>query len=185
MVLPNPSDPRIAQYLPLCRRQARLFHRGWLSKHLDVDDLVAIGMQAVWRATVEYDAASAASFGTYVTACVINALRHEHVRYRTMKRAAVTWSLTSEDGDDFELACAWPTPEELLIQAQMHGLVAELPIRQRRVIEARFFEGVDLRVIGNRFGVTLERARQIEVDALRLLRTRLWAKSKAGIRRVR
>jgi RNA polymerase sigma factor (sigma-70 family) len=170
--------------MPLCRRQARLFHRGWLAKYLGVDDLVAIGLEAVWRATVEYDANRGASFGTYVTMCVVNALRHEHVRYRTMKRAAVTSSLTSAEGDAFDLACPWPTPEELLAQAQIRSLVAELPVRLRRVIEARFFEGVELEVVGNRFDVTRERARQLETDGLRLLRTRLWAKSKAGIRRV-
>jgi RNA polymerase sigma factor (sigma-70 family) len=77
-----------------------------------------------------------------------------------------------------------PSPEEIVArrerEAMALGLVAELPMRERTVITARFWEEKTLEEIGavnhgsgvGKFGksVTRERVRQIEFEAMRMLR---------------
>lgn len=77
-----------------------------------------------------------------------------------------------------------PSPEEIVArrerEAMALGLVAELPMRERTVITARFWEKKTLEEIGavnhgsgvGKFGksVTRERVRQIELEAMRMLR---------------
>jgi RNA polymerase sigma factor (sigma-70 family) len=77
-----------------------------------------------------------------------------------------------------------PNPEEITArrerEAMALGLVAELPMRERTVITARFWEEKTLEEIGavnhgsgvGKFGksVTRERVRQIELEAMRMLR---------------
>jgi RNA polymerase nonessential primary-like sigma factor len=74
-------------------------------------------------------------------------------------------------------------PEMLLHDAEIEALVArwlaELDERQRLVIEARYgLNGKDmvtLEVLAARFDLTRERVRQIQVEALKVLRRRLRA----------
>jgi RNA polymerase primary sigma factor len=87
----------------------------------------------------------------------------------------------SEDGrttlkdvipDDLE-----PSPERVLIQQQIHELVEKaisgLPAREGRILRLRFGIGANsdhtLEAIGQQYGVTRERIRQIEAKALRRL----------------
>jgi len=70
------------------------------------------------------------------------------------------------------------SPDETLAHAEIQGLVqtwlAELPEKQRWVIERRFgLNGEDvctLEALSEAMGVTRERVRQIQIDALRVLR---------------
>lgn len=50
--------------------------------------------------------------------------------------------------------------------------LAELPDREERVLRAKYYEGRPLEEIGSREGLSMERARQIEQDALEQLRAR-------------
>jgi RNA polymerase primary sigma factor len=71
-----------------------------------------------------------------------------------------------------------PTPEQAVILQEMHDVVGEsilsLSAREERVIRLRFGLGVvsdqTLEQIGQQFGVTRERIRQIEAKALRRLK---------------
>lgn len=71
-----------------------------------------------------------------------------------------------------------PLPDEVAARAidgevsvgDIGVALASLDGRSRVVIEARFFEGAKLHVIGERLGVTKERVRQIEAAALKRLR---------------
>ena len=72
-----------------------------------------------------------------------------------------------------------PSPEDLVFEHaradEVHQLLRELPDRQAEVIRLRI-PGVDddnpltLEEIGNRYGVTRERIRQIEAKAMETLR---------------
>lgn len=61
------------------------------------------------------------------------------------------------------------------VQRQLVEALAALPWRQRTVIESRFFARDKLDQIGQRLGVSKERVRQIERQALRTLREKLGA----------
>jgi RNA polymerase sigma factor (sigma-70 family) len=185
VVEPVPTDPRIAQYLPLVRHRARLFARGWVGRSLHVDDLVQIGMTAVWRATQNYDATRGASFGTYVARVVLYAMMKEKKHYARSNRAGVTVSLSaplsSAADDDNDLTMDLPSREPgALDQASMAEsakaiqlAMSQIDERLRDIIERRFWWEQDLVEIGKDLGVTRERARQLQEDAFVQLRQRL------------
>jgi len=87
-----------------------------------------------------------------------------------------------EDGDcclgDFVEDKTMPHPAEVatseLLKEQLHDLLASLSAKEQRVIELRFGLGDGrrrtLEEVGQEFGVTRERIRQIESKALRKLR---------------
>jgi RNA polymerase sigma-32 factor len=92
----------------------------------------------------------------------------------------------SEDGDgDWQdlLVDERPDPETITMQQRDGRLkrrwigeaLAELPDRERRILQARFFgeRGVTLERIGAHMGISKERVRQLEVQALTRLRRRL------------
>jgi RNA polymerase primary sigma factor len=72
-----------------------------------------------------------------------------------------------------------PDPADLLMQSelrqQLHGVLAKLPARQAHVLRLRYGIGVDephtLDAIGQQLGLSRERIRQIEQEALRRLRS--------------
>lgn len=77
-----------------------------------------------------------------------------------------------------------PDPEAILMQQRDGGLkrrwlgraLADLPERERRVLQARFFSGdqaITLECIGAHMGISKERVRQLEAQALGRLRKRL------------
>jgi RNA polymerase sigma-32 factor len=77
-----------------------------------------------------------------------------------------------------------PDPEAILMQQRDGGLkrrwlgraLADLPERERRVLQARFFSGdqaITLERIGEHMGISKERVRQLEAQALSRLRKRL------------
>lgn len=66
--------------------------------------------------------------------------------------------------DPYQLA------EQKDMARQVRGVLENLTDRQRRVVEMRFFEGQSLEDCGKELGVTRERIRLIETNALRKLR---------------
>lgn len=177
--LPPAADPRIAECRPLVRRLAFIFRRGWLAKYLTVDDLMAVGMETVWRATLDFKPKRGASFETFVTRCLINDFQQEHLRYRRRKRAAVTWSLHNEMGEMIDLESPWPGPERLVWMAQIHSLLDELEPQHREVIQRRIFEDDSLADVGKTLDLSRERIRQLEWEALRILERRIKRRRRA------
>ncbi|HEY6881256.1 MAG TPA: sigma-70 family RNA polymerase sigma factor, partial [Polyangiales bacterium] len=59
------------------------------------------------------------------------------------------------------------------LQRRLHCAIASLPERQRTAIELSLFEGLPLREIGDRMGVTESRVCQLQKRAVELLRRAL------------
>lgn len=91
------------------------------------------------------------------------------------------WGERGTLGEAIELA--EPTPEERLAdreattqrQARVEGALAVLDARERQIVDARILsdDPPTLAVLGQRFGVSKERVRQVEARALRKLRDAL------------
>jgi RNA polymerase sigma factor (sigma-70 family) len=81
-----------------------------------------------------------------------------------------------------------PTPEETIVRAdrsrRLRIAIESLPPREREVLRLRFGldgeEALTLEEVGRRFGVTRERARQLEAQALRRLGRSLAAEGSPG-----
>jgi RNA polymerase primary sigma factor len=111
----------------------------------------------------------------------LNAIR------RAMRAAASAMQLPmDEDGRTFDFAAVFaddrsPPPDEVLAQSEEFRLVMKLlgaiDERDARVLKLRYgLEGrepLTLREVGREVGLTRERVRQIELDALRKLQTQL------------
>ncbi|MET0285080.1 MAG: sigma-70 family RNA polymerase sigma factor [Polyangiales bacterium] len=67
--------------------------------------------------------------------------------------------------------------DEKALQRRLHRAIASLPERQRTAIELSLFEGLPLREIGDRMGVTESRVCQLQKRAVELLRRALSVKS--------
>jgi RNA polymerase primary sigma factor len=93
------------------------------------------------------------------------------------------------EGESFQLKDVVRDPDEpgavaiaslLRQQENLHGLLDDLPPKEREILFDRFGLGGDapmtLEAIGRRMGVTRERVRQIEASALQKLRRRLEAR---------
>lgn len=63
--------------------------------------------------------------------------------------------------------------EQNALQRRLHGAIAELPERQRVAIELSLFEGLPLREIGVRMGITESRVCQLQKRAVEVLRRAL------------
>jgi RNA polymerase sigma factor FliA len=66
--------------------------------------------------------------------------------------------------------------DEKALQGRLHRAIASLPERQRTAIELSLFEGLPLREIGDRMGVTESRVCQLQKRAVELLRRALSVK---------
>ncbi len=179
--LPKPKDdPRIAQYLPLCRAMARR----WLTKmagQLEFEDLVNIGLEAVWQATKSHDPDGAASFGTYARACVHNALNNR--RQRVWRKARRAWlkqdSMHPQDDDDpgIDLQSALPSPLALLCSAEDHRSLREalskLKPGHRDLLERIFVSDADPVDVARDISLSRQAVQQRSVYALRELRRHL------------
>lgn len=172
MVLPVNVDARIVEALPTIRHLAHRYHRGWVAKHLDVDDLIAIGMRALWRALPEFNE-KRSGFRTYTWRVVSNALRQERLRYMRLRRVAVLFPLHNTEGDPIDLTCPWPGPERIVWVLQVRRLIEGLAPAHREVLQRRVFDEDTLAEVGNDMGLTRERVRQIERDALDILERRI------------
>ena len=103
---------------------------------------------------------------------------NEHVWRRSMRRSIATGACRSVTASPTTTRCA---PELLLhnteIEAWVRQWLAELSIGSARVIERRYgLNGLDvatLEELARELGVTRERVRQIQAEALEKLRARL------------
>lgn len=174
---PSPKgDPRIARYMPLARSFARKY-AGELPLHT-FDDLLSIAMEALWRATERWVPERGATFVTFAGQCITHALWLEIKRSRAQRRIPVrellsTSPVNSDDGY-FDLPSDAKTPEEILSERAVKGTVTSLmrglDTRRKLVIRRRYQAGATLEQIGAELGVTRERARQLEVEALGKMR---------------
>lgn len=173
------SSAAIAQYMPLVKSRARSYLRS-VHRYLEIDDLIAVGMAAVWTAAETWRPEGGASFGTYVTTIVDRAMLAQKTHLMKSKRHAGTVSLTVGEGDDeqqWELDGGWETPEQLafaVVRAHaVQGAIDALPHRERDLIERRFWNDQTLEEVGHDMGLTKQRVAQIQDEAFRMMRPRL------------
>lgn len=173
---PPKADPRIAQYLPLCRSRARQYLRRMRGQR-DFEDLVNVALVAVWKATQSHDEDGAASFGTYVRTCVKNALENERKEVWAISRrtamAQISMSPASEDDLPLDLPSQDPSPLALLSSARDHRLVreamAQIKPGHRAVLEDLFFGESDQVEVAKSSSVSRQAVQQLSVEALRSL----------------
>lgn len=178
----------IAKYRPLIKNRARMFHRGWLARIATVEDLESIAAEAVWRATLAHSESRGAKFGTYVIHVVNHALGNVAKGARRAKRRGLTVSTTEGDDGELPVILVSESPTDSRISAMevrtaVREAVDRLVPRLRDVVESRYWRDETLQAIGERHGVSRERIRQLEAEALDELRPRLravWAGGQIG-----
>lgn len=193
MIRSPSADPRIAQWTPLARALAAQFHKK-LYRHHGLDDLVAMGVEALWRSTQSFDATheAGAQFKTYAYHAIVNAFTAEMKHWRAKKRHGVTESMHEEvygSGGTRQYACGTPSAERQLIgeeeRQRVQAAVAHLRDAERFVLEKRVHEELTLKETGALKGVSRERIRQLEIRALGKLRKNLkgeyWSRAKYGM----
>jgi RNA polymerase sigma factor FliA len=181
----------LARYEAVVRAAARRLAPAARSAHgLDEEDLRAEGRVAVLEALRSYG-----GFGieeqvwvrTRVRQRMIDALRRLSVRIRKpvhppVQRATeregmgVRWlvSLDVLDGESGPgphdaAPLADELAEESSRQLQLRHAIAALPVRQREAIQLGLFEGLLLREIGDRMGISESRACQLQKRAVQAL----------------
>src|SRR5919202_1919056 len=149
---------------------------------LSLGDLVQEGMLGLIRATEKFDWRRGFKFSTYATLWIRQAIQRGlenssrtirlpvHIAQRERKINRTERELATKLGRE-------PTPEEEVVSdagtSGVQGAVNRLPERERDVVELRFGLGgrepTPLRETGRKLGISAERVRQIEEDALERL----------------
>jgi RNA polymerase sigma factor (sigma-70 family) len=179
--LPKPKDdPRIAQYLPLCKSLARQYLRK-MGGQLELDDLVSICQAAIWRATLTHREDGGAAFGTYAYRAAVNAMEREQfqiwtviVRRVWLNQQPITG--TNSDGEEFEIALpnGGPSPESIASARQLAAaLVGCAEGRNQDLLRRLYGFDETFGEAGEEFGLTRERVRQIEAATVARLKRRL------------
>ncbi len=106
--------------------------------------------------------------------------QHERARELSARRLVSLDSSPSADVEplsarlhDHYVPPADQVADEKALQRRLHGAIADLPERQRTAIELSLFEGLALREIGDRMGITESRVCQLQKRAVELLRRAL------------
>jgi RNA polymerase sigma factor (sigma-70 family) len=154
-----------ANNLGLAYREANRWRRG---ARLDIGDLIGVGMLGLVQAALTFQpgrlgkSGKPVAFSTWATLCIRQAIHRAEMGERRHPATSL------EDGeidppdlrDDADLAD---------IREEVAALLDGLDERRRQVLLDRA-AGLTLREIGERLGVSCERARQLEQSALRRVR---------------
>jgi RNA polymerase sigma factor for flagellar operon FliA len=106
--------------------------------------------------------------------------KHERARELSARRLISLDASADADAEplsarlhDHYLRPADEVADQNALQQRLHSAIARLPERQRTAIELSLFEGLPLREIGDRMGVTESRVCQLQKRAVELLRRAL------------
>jgi RNA polymerase primary sigma factor/RNA polymerase sigma factor len=133
------------------------------------DEALQAGRIGLWRALKGYDPARGTAFSTYAWVAIT---RHIHRAAREINRELGDWprqvpALWEEAGPEDQV-------ERILTLEALGELVGRLPERSRRVVMARYGLGDQpprtLKSVGLELGLTRERVRQLQQDALAWMR---------------
>lgn len=154
------------------RRHDRLVH-AFIQRQgggaISYEEALQAGRIGLWRAILGYDPAREIAFSTYAWVAIGRAI---HQAVDQSERGRIRWSKA--------LPLAWYLPDldewvdQLLTYQALYTTVAQLPDRLKRVIVFRYgLAGYPLRTLkqlGTELGITYERVRQLQQDALAWLR---------------
>ena len=135
---------------------------------LTYEEALQAGRIGLWRAILGYDPARGTAFSTYAWVAI---RRHIHRAAAQATRDATCGLIPGPLVQAPDLA---EYVERTLVHDALHALLSRLPDRLRQVILARY--GVSgrlscsLRQVGDQLGLSHERIRQLEQDALAWLR---------------
>jgi RNA polymerase sigma factor (sigma-70 family) len=124
----------------------------------DYQELHQVAQIAAWRARPGTKGAAAARD------------IQDHIRRETKSRRT---KLIPPGALDWQERDTAPSADQLAAEQVVSRAMDVLPLRYRRVIEARFWSGCSLVEIGERFGYGESRAHQIVKDSLRRMREAL------------
>lgn len=153
----------------------------WPLRYLSTDDLFQAGLLAAARALPQHDVARGAEstwVGTNARYAMLDLVKSatplriskwsfDHRAPGFEQAAAATVGLDRAH-DVAERVATDPTCPAVWREerAVLRAAISKLPVRLRRVIRGRFFEGLTLHALGVELGVTRERVRQLEVKAM-------------------
>jgi RNA polymerase sigma factor (sigma-70 family) len=174
------ADPRIIEHLPLVRAMARKFlpRMGGL---LELDDLVSIGLAAMWSAAPEFDASRGVTFGQFAQRCIWSALRNQ--QREIWKEHRRGWleqtSIHPKDDDDrgIQLPSPWPDPERAYSAFELASAVVGTATGRDRELLRQLCLGETLADAGKDAGVSRQRAHEIQEKAFRVVRRQVERKA--------
>ena len=154
----------VEEAVPIVHRAIAAFRCRYptLRKHLAQIDSTSVGYLAICRAVRTYDPAQS-KVTTYFSTAVRNALLKEIDRNRRAR-------YDSPDRVPMELAEALVVPAGR-VSGRLHVAIARLPAKSRRLIQARFYNGLSLREIGEQAGCDPRTIRRRLAAALSVLQT--------------
>ncbi len=197
----------------LVLRQARRFVWALKQGALEFDDLVQAGREGVMRAKEKFEPERGLQFSTYADWWIRQKIRRVvqnegstvripvHAQVTRRKEGKLAFyrriAIDQEQEQDgklnpinlLDVLC--PTqaddeaPDHEARLEQVREALAELPRRERRVLQMRFFKEGTLDDAGREFGVSRERARQLESRALAMLRAKLTGENWRQLRDLR
>ena len=181
------SEQQIKEHLvtwrPLVTGLAFRFRKRLGAAH-DNEDIVSMGMEALWRAAQTFDESRGAKFSTYANRCVLYRYLLEVKNLNTSTRRVVHYCKQSldeahEDGTP-KLTPAneqFRDPEAALLHSRDELALKRarklLPERHNWVLKQRIERDRTLEEISVDLGLTRERVRQIEAEAIEKLRARV------------
>lgn len=151
---------------------------------LELEDLRQESYNALLFAVKQYDREKPYKFTTYLNYAVKNTIRGLLSNKSDTLNQSGAMSLEqpiSEDKDGGVLLLGDTIEDETAVQEYeridrldefkpLHEAVDGLPDTERNVIQMRFFEGLTLKKAAERLGLSYQRVKQIESNALMLLR---------------
>jgi RNA polymerase sigma factor (sigma-70 family) len=139
------------------------------SGDISYEEALQAGRIGLWHALQGYDPARGTAFSTYAWVAI-----YRRIRRRAKELSQDAEVLLAEIAGSWVLADPAEELEEKLTHDALHELVDQLPKRLCQVIVGRFGLGVrppcTLKELGQKLGLSGERVRQLEQDALAWLR---------------
>ena len=146
------------------------------SDTINVFDLISDGNFSLIKAVEKFDFSRGNKFSTYATWAIINnyarSIPKEKKRMQWMQVASEDLFLNKEEDKEDLIVLERKDKEQ---ENTITSLLSVLNYREERVIRARFGlntsrEKLNLQLIGEKMGLTRERVRQIEAQALAKMR---------------
>lgn len=136
---------------------------------ISYEEALQAGRIGLWRAIEGYDSTRGTAFSTYAWVAIY---RHVHRRANELNRDTHV--------EVREMSAAWVLPdpvealERKMIIHALHDLVNQLPQQMRRIVIGRYGLGMQplrtLNELGEQLGLSGERVRQLQQEALAWLR---------------